>query len=392
MKEVAEAVTLEPGMSEIDEDDRLQEAEDLLDIGKSLFAQQHKSSDLLELSHYSVKEYLLSERIKKGPAATFAIDKEHAELSNATSLLTYLGLQTFEDKWNYYSNEMWESYSNQNLQQEAELLACEHLQRLEDYPLLEYAATNCLRYHCQMDSVQHGVSSLICDMFSSRYSGLFLNMTYTCVYSAVDLLASYERLFRYSLIGTAARYNLKIIVEDLLARGTPVDQLPPRPEKIRPFSEGQTALYRGADFGHEEMCKLLINYGANVQLTSRYDCPLSAACRSGKPTIVRLILDQGVDIMKDATPLSETQLAIWWRLVEEKTDNSWQNILDLLRDAGAKWSAIGLLSAFSKSTRKLLKHAFDMLQDDPVKDSWAPSEIFEHVINQMDTNIINALQ
>ena len=95
VREVAEAVIIEPGTSEIDEDDRLQRPEDLLDIGKSLFVQNHTShptARFLELSHYSVKEYLLSERIKKGQAAAFAIDETCAELYNATCLLTYLGL------------------------------------------------------------------------------------------------------------------------------------------------------------------------------------------------------------------------------------------------------------------------------------------------------------
>ncbi|KAL9045733.1 MAG: hypothetical protein Q9214_001273 [Letrouitia sp. 1 TL-2023] len=394
MREVAEAVIIKPGISEIDEDDRLQKPEDLLDIGKSLFIQRSTTqrTQFLELSHYSVKEYLLSERIKKGPAAAFAIDEIHAELNNATCLLTYLGLEVFEDNRYGLEREIWRSAGKTSLRFEGEHLAQEHEQRLKEYPLLLYAAENCFRHHCRTAAVQRAVSSLIRSIFSPPHNGRFQNMTYTCVYNPVDLVASYERLFRYSLISIAARYNLSIVVQDLLEAKMPADYLPPKPNWIKPYPEGQTALYRAADFGHTNLCKILIDAGASVRGTVSYDCPLSAASRGGKPAILQLMLDAGADVVKDARPLSETQLVIWWRYVEERNNSKWRNVLDILRDAGAKWSTVGLLSAFSKSARPLVKHAAEILQDDPLGDTWAQSDHFDSIIDRMDTSTLNALQ
>lgn len=394
VREVAEAVIVKPGTSEIDEDDRLQNAEDLLDIGKSLFIQSSTTqrTQLLELSHYSVKEYLLSERIKRGPAAAFAIDEIHAELNNATCLLTYLGLEVFEDNRYEFARDISKPADEMSLKLEAEHLAQEHEQRLVEYPLLSYAAQNCFRHHCRTADVQRGVSTLICSVFSPPHNGRFQNMTYTCVYMPLDPVASYERLFRYSLISIAARYNLSIVVQDLLMAKIPADYLPPKPDWIKPYPEGQAALYRAADFGHTDLCKILIDAGANVQGIVNYDCPLSAASRGGKPEILQLMLDAGADVVKDARPLAEAQLAIWWRYVEEKNNCKWRNVLDILRDAGAKWSTVGLLSAFSKCARPLVKHAAEDLQDNTLSDTREQSDNFGSMIDRMDTSTLNALQ
>ena len=217
-------------------------------------------------------------------------------------------------------------------------------------------------------------------------------MTYTCVYNPLDPVASYERLFRYSLIGIAARFNLSIIVQDLLVAGMPADYLPPKPHRIEQFPEGQTALYRAADFGYTDLCKILIDAGANVQGTTRHDCPLSAAARSGKPAIVHMMLDAGADVVKDARPLCETQLAIWWRYVEEKNNSKWRNVLDILRDAGGKWSTVGLLAAFSKSIKPLVSYAAEVLQDGSTASTGTQIDKLKHIADRMDVNTLDALQ
>ncbi len=391
LKEIAEAVIITPGVSEIDEDDRLQRPEDLLDIGKSLFTQSSSlpsTCQIFELSHYSVKEYLLSDRIRRGPAAAFAINELDAELRNTNCLLTYLGLDVLQTEWQDFEARI---ENSADLRVEAENLLQEQNQRLANYPLLSYAARYCLGHHCKSETVQKRFSSLIVDLFMSSGSGRFYIMEHICVYNAVDPVASLERLFRYSLLNVAAELNLSVIVHDLLTTGVPVDALPSKPCNIKQYPEGQTALYKAACSGHVNMCEMLIKAGANVEGTESCDCPLSAACRSGKLEIVRLMLDAGANVRNDARPLSETQLAIWWRYIEEK-NQKWQDILDVLRDAGARWSTVALLSAFSKITKKLISRAADLLLLDSNDDSLTNDYVFDNVTDDIDFNTLVALQ
>ena len=394
LREVAEAIMIEPSTTEIDEDDRLQRPEDLLDIGRGLFVDNLATSSgfcLLELSHYLVKEYLLSERIKKGKAAIFAIGQASAELANTKILFAYLTLQVFETTWQAFYAKLSECHNSQNSYLAGDFLTKQHEQRLEQYPLLLYAARHCFTHHCTTEAVQREVSSLVVKSLSAPRRGWWENMLYTCVYDPLDPILSYSRVFRYSPINGFARLNLRIIVQGLLAAGVPVDCEPERPRSIEPYPEGLTALHRAAEFGHTNLCRTLIDAGANLQGTTHCDCPLSAAARSGKPEIVHMMLDAGADVVKDSRPLSETQLVMWWRYVEEKDNSKWREILDILRDAGAKWSTLGLLAAFSQAIKPMINFAGDVLMEDSVGNEWTKGDAFEYVVDEMEGNTLQAL-
>lgn len=215
-------------------------------------------------------------------------------------------------------------------------------------------------------------------------------MTYTSVFKlGAASNSSYERVFRYSLMSVAARYGLTIIVQDLLDNGTPADYICPRPLWIEVYPEGQTALCRAADFGHESLCRILISAGASVHGTTNTDSPSSAAARSGKPSIVQMMLDAGTDVKKGAQPLAETLLAVWWRYAEG--GRKWGDCLNVLRDAGAKWSSVGLLAAFTKTTMPVVSHACTVIRDDTT-NSGSTSQVFVYVVDEMETDTLNALQ
>ena len=395
MVEVAEAVIIEPGVTEIDEDARLQRPEDLLDIGKSIFTQDANGSHggtYLQLSHYSVKEYLLSERASKGPAAAFAMNETQAEICNATCCLTYLSLEVFEDKWNDFDANTWNREDYHDIGCEEDFLVRQHQELLKNYPLLDYAAKSCFK-HCKKDEVQKAVSSLVKDYFAGERSGRFRNMTYTCVFKSTDTWETlYMRVFRYSLISVAARFGLATIVQDLLRQGVDADYLTQIPDWVEISPEGQTALYRAADFGHKHVCQILIDAGANVNGDHSYDCPLSAAGRSGNLDIIRLILGAGADVRKDSRPIAETLLMAWWKFAEG--DKHWKGVLDVFRGAGAKWLTVGLLAAFSRSMKSAVMRITELLGEEAgvSRASLTTNDTFHSAVQEIEINTLNALQ
>ena len=389
--EVAEAVIIEPDIRNIDEDSRLQRPEDLLDIGKSLFAQHDESDEkrLLKLSHYSVKEYLLSERILKGPAARFHLQERCAQSDIAARCLTYLAQDIFESVWQGFDAQTWAS-SKEDL--EAEFLTQGHKKRLAEYPFLDYSARHCFD-HCRDEEIQKAIAPLASDIFSTSGNGRFRNMTYTCVFKSDESWESlYPRTFRYSLISVAASFGLTSLVTYLLQQEVPADYISPKPVWVEQYPEGQTALYRAAESGHEHLCRILIEAGASLEGIGSYDCPLSAAGRSGNSEIVRLMLDAGADVRRDTTSIGLTLLTTWWRFVEG--DQKQKDVLVIFRTAGAKWVTIGLLKAFSRVSAPVVRRVGELLTCDVPGILYVPeaAELIQTAVGELETQTLYALQ
>ncbi|KAH8747334.1 hypothetical protein BGZ57DRAFT_971246 [Hyaloscypha finlandica] len=126
LAEMAEFAVIKAGAGEIDPGDRFDSPERILRFCKSLVV---TVGNHVSLAHYTVKEYLLSEKIRNGKAKLFALGRDEAELEISTICLTYLRLRaaptyvlghnlqdTVQDRWN-----------------------CIH-QLLRQYPFIEYAA------------------------------------------------------------------------------------------------------------------------------------------------------------------------------------------------------------------------------------------------------------
>ncbi|RYG87753.1 MAG: c-type cytochrome [Alphaproteobacteria bacterium] len=98
-------------------------------------------------------------------------------------------------------------------------------------------------------------------------------------------------------LGDLAKQGDLAAVTMALEEGTPVDQL----------EGGVTALYVASEQGNVELAKLLIDRGADVNLTVKLQrTPLYAAVKAGQPAIVELLLGKGADpnkLAKRQTPL-----------------------------------------------------------------------------------------
>ena len=95
-------------------------------------------------------------------------------------------------------------------------------------------------------------------------------------------------------------------------------------------SGGATPLFDAVRHGKEEMTKLLIAHGANVNAYDLYGTPLHIAAAEGHRVLVELIIAAGADINARATRWYNPGTPLDWAVEAGQVE-----IADLLRKHGA---------------------------------------------------------
>lgn len=121
IEEVVEGVSIELGDITLDSGSKLNNPEEIPTICGGLVS-MNKDTRILGFTHFSVKEYFISERIAGSPASEYQIDQKATHIELAKYCLTYISLEDFD-------------FGPCNTNDE---LKC----RFERYPLLKYAAHN----------------------------------------------------------------------------------------------------------------------------------------------------------------------------------------------------------------------------------------------------------
>ncbi len=266
LQELCEAVVLEDDGTDLDEDSRLQHPRVLLEICHGLIT-FNPELGRVALAHFSVKTYLVSDRMKAGPSAFYRLDPTLSNARLAEKCLTYLSLPAFASGY------------------------CDHKtlwRRLKDWPLLDYAAHIWgLHVRAIGQDITHSLQTRIREFFATSKlpgGGNFgawvqvllrsapsetVEMTQPLYYAASFGLTSVVR----TLIETDKDLNLEScggrhgssalhvaayrghydVVELLLRAGAD-----PRAEN----DLGETALLWARTKGFGEICELLIRYGA----------------------------------------------------------------------------------------------------------------------------------
>ncbi|KAF2706267.1 HET-domain-containing protein, partial [Pleomassaria siparia CBS 279.74] len=269
LDEVAEIVAIDvEDKPKFDPEDVLEDPMDVLDIFSSLVTvttnsvtwELESGAPIVALAHYSVKEYLLSDRIRKGSAARYGMQESICHGSIAKGCLGYL-LQferevlteyNFKDfKLAVYSGNYWYKHV-QGTEEQTEVLN----QAVTDL-LLERddVYTNWLRIHDP----------------DSPWAGFGLRESMGSVPPP---------LYYASLIG------IEKAVERLLDRGADVNAQGGR---------YNNALQAASSEGHErQVVKLLLNTGADVNAQDgSYGNALQAALSEGHDQVVKLLLEKG---------------------------------------------------------------------------------------------------
>lgn len=272
LSEVAEVISIDlESDTRFDPERRLPEPRDILVICSSLLtistATINGTEDVEELrfAHFSVKEYLVSQRILLSPAAKFSIVEIQAHLSIAQSCLAYL-----------LSFNLPESMTDGTIQQ---------------YPLARYAAEYWTRHVLALG--QEACISVMDELTLE----LFLHeghcfLTWIRLWNPDEPMSestlSKERTAIASNLYYASTCGLSRVVQLLLDTGVDVN------------AEGGdygNALQAASANGHLEIVRILLDRGANVNAKGgRYSHVLHAASYNGCDQVVQLLVDQGCDI------------------------------------------------------------------------------------------------
>ena len=235
----------------------------------------------VRLAHDSVKEYLVSERIKGTNAAFYSISEASSNDFLARSCLAYL--MHFKEPL----NESTALY-------------------LSEYPLLRYSAQE-WEYHVirsgDLDR-GHRMSPILKDFFLSKDSS-FSNWldgpfrSYNCNFQHMGERADDgEDLRMEGRLYHASRLGLVDVCKILLEQGVKAD--PPTKSATGLVRSLSTPLQIAAHKGNETVVRLLLDHGANVDQRSVHASTLDYAVEEGHESVVRLLLERGAKVTIEA--------------------------------------------------------------------------------------------
>jgi len=327
------------------------------------------ATEVIVLAHFSVKEYLISERIRQGRAARYSMQDVSCNEIITKSCLGYLlqfqqqseplSEENIQDyKLARYSAEFWTTHA-QAAMNETETWS----QLAMELLLTENGAyLNWIRIH-DIDDAYSGtnfrktLSTVPAPLYYATRTGL-TNVVSLLLENKVDVNAQ-GGLFGNAL-EAASRQGHEQVVRMLLDEGADINALGGQfgnalqaaswqghEQLVRLLLDKDInadvqsghlngALLVAAHHGHERVVRLLLGEGADVNAEGGYHgSALQAAAARGHEQVVRLLLDEGADINAQGGHLGNAlqAAAIDWRENER--------LVQLLLDRGADINAQG---------------------------------------------------
>ena len=282
-----------------------------------------RNTGTISLAHMSVKDYLISKRIKDSPLSFYHLDKKLADGVISRECLAYLMqfdtvncleiLSEATRSFGRYAAEFWivHARSDDGIIHDdiqpllARLLSTEsaHFQNwIALFDMDRYRDKQQARGHPLYYASLLGLEKIV-DQLASSSGPAVVNLVAGYYGSALAsaLAKGHEEAAqillangadvdleggRYgSALGSASAGGCKEIVQILLEKGANVDVM------------GGTALRIASANGREEIVQILLGHGANVNLVGGYyGSALASASAEGKKEIVQILLNSGADV------------------------------------------------------------------------------------------------
>ena len=346
VKELAEIVAVNiEGKPWFDCEARFPEPQEVLSICSSLITTENdidiRSRDprksygpIVRLAHFSVQEYLLSERIRTDGAKAYAIHEIPAHKSIAATCIAYL-LQ-FD-------------------QHDAETRTV-----IQEFPLVLYAADHWAE-HARFMNGDFTLGDLCleflihCQIAYDNWYKILLALRDFYADQFFKYLGLYQRQPIPALI-IAAWAGLTEIVQLLLEHGADIN--------VRDESDG-TALQETSNSPNAgaEMVQLLVERGADVNAQGgEYYTALQAACDSGSEKVVQLLLEKGADVNAQGGHYGTALQAACYSGSEKAVQLLLEKGADVNTQGGHYGTALqaACFSGFEKAVQLLLEKGADV--------------------------------
>ena len=313
LSEIAEAATVQPGLDEIDPDDKLYDPYDVLRICRSLvtlaedkvfICGKREVHQTVRFAHASVREYLLSNHIIQGPVSSFSMPPKlcHQQLSHCCLSILLRNNTKHQEKSDLdampllkYAAEFWFQHVNESSESLEGALSTSQYSVTEDYicRLFNTSVTIYRNWLTVYDpNIRRGSNRLRGSGPSPLYYVALLGLlgpTRTMLDLGYDVNGP-GGIYGTALVA-AARNGDEEMVRLLVDKGADVNC----------FGGLAVAnpLQAACSSGSEPLVRFLIRKGAEVnpKLDGKgHDTPLQVACESGDENFVRLLLESGADI------------------------------------------------------------------------------------------------
>ena len=276
---------------------RLRDPHDILKICSTLVsitttANQSTSNhtvgfqESLSLAHFSVKEYLISDRLKKGSMHRYQITPSSANVTMAKSCLIYLHYfenpniltkATFNQKFPFarYAAEFWPLHSR-NITDDVDREEVDFL----GYNLVE-AKNSCFINLLSVFNPEKRMfkkEQFLSPLYYMSYLGMS-GVVELLLNQGTDVNAKSGNLG--SALSAASKKGHENVVRLLLEKGADVNA-------------DSSALWKASRWGHEKVVQLLLDKGADVN--AQNDRAMRVASKNGQEQVVRLLLEKGANI------------------------------------------------------------------------------------------------
>ena len=267
-EELCEAVILDEDSGTVDEDARLLQPEDLLQVCSSLVSFDIKENTVV-LAHSSVLEYLTSEQVKESEAREFYLDPASADISLARQCVSYLCSPKLQSGYCIRDTDLDDRY--------------------QEMPLLDYAVESWPIYAQLVEKrdIDEATRHLLLQFFETSKLPRCGNFgAWVQAYFPCEIL----NIERSTPLYYAARFGINSMVRMILAvQGT-------RDLEVCGGRRGSPPIHAASLRGFSEVVQTLLRAGANADaVNEKGDYVLHYAASGGNLDVVKALLDAGAD-------------------------------------------------------------------------------------------------